>query len=95
MRLSASLCSLTLITVFVFLLLLFFEEDLRFVDVDLLLDLRLAEVDRDLVLLTVGDFFLLVLLDPFLPPTSPLPDKSIVSTFFARSFNEALASLNF
>jgi hypothetical protein len=82
----------------VFLELLFFlEDDLFLAEVDRLFDLLFAEVDRDFVFFADEDFFLLVRLAAFafFPPTSPLPDKSMVSTFLARSFREARASLNF
>ena len=96
MRLSASLCSLIPIVIFL-------EEDELFLLVlldadDFLVPDRLREELRDLpvflreeLLDFLGDF-----LAPlrFLPPTRPLPERSMVSTFLARSFIAARASWN-
>ncbi len=97
MRLSASLCSLIPMVIFLegddpFLLDLFDADDFLAPD-------RLREELRDLPAFLVplrdelldffGDFLVPL---RFLPPTRPLPERSMVSTFLARSFIAARAS---
>ena len=77
-----------------FLLVLFEAEDLRVADRlrEELLDLLGAFRDE---LLDLPDFLGdLRATRRFLPPTRPLPERSIVSTFLARSFIAARASWN-